>query len=235
MTIYSPHLVDLTMVDLPGITKVPVKGQPADIEEQIKKMTLKFIEPPNSLILAITAANTDLANSDALKMARDVDPDGERTIGVVTKIDLMDEGTDALDLLQGNVYPLKLGYFGVKCRSQKQIDESLEVDKAIEKEKEFFSRHHIYSSYSDKLGIPYLTKSLNKILIYHIQRCIPSLNKQIAEQLQLRERELIQLQTDEVPLEADKGPMILRLINTFLNTYSDKIEGRFVREIAVEC
>lgn len=67
--------------------------------------------------MALTAANTDLANSDALQMARSVDPDGERTIGVVTKIDLMDEGTDALELLSGNIYPLKLGYFGVKCRS----------------------------------------------------------------------------------------------------------------------
>jgi dynamin 1-like protein len=118
LTIYSPHVVDLTMVDLPGMTKVPVKGQPQDIEEQIRKVTYKFISPPNALILALTAANTDLANSDALQMARTVDPDGERTIGVVTKIDLMDEGTDAIDLLQGNIYPLKLGYFGVKCRSQ---------------------------------------------------------------------------------------------------------------------
>ena len=99
LTIYSPHVVDLTMVDLPGITKVPVKGQPQDIEEQIRKVTYKYISPPNALILALTAANTDLANSDALQMARTVDPDGERTIGVVTKIDLMDEGTDAIDLL----------------------------------------------------------------------------------------------------------------------------------------
>ena len=80
---------------------------------------MKYISPPNALILALTAANTDIANSDSLQMARSVDPDGDRTIGVVSKIDLMDEGTDALELLQGNLYPLKLGYFGVKCRSQK--------------------------------------------------------------------------------------------------------------------
>lgn len=78
---------------------------------------MKYISPPNALILALTAANTDIANSDSLQMARSVDPDGDRTIGVVSKIDLMDEGTDALELLQGNLYPLKLGYFGVKCRS----------------------------------------------------------------------------------------------------------------------
>lgn len=99
LTIYSPNVVDLTMVDLPGITKVPIKGQPHDIEDQIKRITMKYISQPNALILALTAANTDLANSDALKMAREVDPQGERTIGVVTKIDLMDQGTDALDTL----------------------------------------------------------------------------------------------------------------------------------------
>ena len=99
MTIYSPSLVDLTLVDLPGMTKVPVKGQPQDIEDQIRALTVKYVSPANALVLALTAANTDLANSDALKLAREVDPEGERTIGVVTKIDLMDEGTDALDLL----------------------------------------------------------------------------------------------------------------------------------------
>lgn len=69
------------------------------------------------MILALSAANTDLANSDSLQIAKEVDPFGDRTIGVVTKIDLMDEGTDAIEILQGKLYPLKLGYFGVKCRS----------------------------------------------------------------------------------------------------------------------
>jgi len=94
-----------------------VKGQPTDIEVQIRRLIMKYIRSPNALILALSAANTDLANSDALQLAREVDPTGDRTIGVVTKIDLMDEGTDAIETLQGKVYPLKLGYFGVKCRS----------------------------------------------------------------------------------------------------------------------
>ena len=111
----------------------------------------------------------------------------------------------------------------------------MSILEAIDKEREFFARHPAYSAYSEKLGFPYMTKSLNKILMKHIQRCIPSLNKQITEHLQQKERELVQLQMDEVHLVEDKGPMILALINTFLNTYGDKIEGRFVREIAVEC
>jgi replication fork clamp-binding protein CrfC len=62
-----------------------------------------------------------LANSDALKLARRVDPFGERTIGVLTKIDIMDKGTNCLDVIQGKVYPLKLGYIGVVNRSQNDI------------------------------------------------------------------------------------------------------------------
>jgi len=82
---------------------------------------MKYITPRTAIIMAVCSANVDLANSDALKLARKVDPMGERTIGVITKIDLMDEGTNAIDLLSGKIYPLKLGYVGVVCRSQKDI------------------------------------------------------------------------------------------------------------------
>lgn len=121
LRIYSTEVVDLTLVDLPGITKVPVGDQPQNIEDRVRDLILEYITNPNSIILAVSAGNTDLANSDALKLARVVDPKGERTLGVVTKLDLMDEGTDALEMLQGKIYPLKLGYVGCVCRSQKDI------------------------------------------------------------------------------------------------------------------
>ena len=89
LRIFSPHVVTLTLVDLPGLTKVPVGDQPRDIEKQISDMLLKYIARPSCVILAVTAANTDLANSDGLKMAREVDQEGTRTIGVLTKVDLM--------------------------------------------------------------------------------------------------------------------------------------------------
>ena len=89
LRIFSPNVLTLTLVDLPGLTKVPVGDQPKDIEKQIKDMLLKYISRPACIILAVTAANTDLANSDGLKLAREVDPEGTRTIGVLTKVDLM--------------------------------------------------------------------------------------------------------------------------------------------------
>ena len=158
LTIYSPNVVDLTLVDLPGITKVPVLGQPSDVEEQVRRLILSYVTQPNALILAISSANQDIANSDALKLAREVDAEGERTIGVITKIDLMDEGTNAMELLQGSVYPLKLGYYGVKCRSQQNILDNMSIKQAIINEKDYFSQHPVYCHHSKTLGIPFLSK-----------------------------------------------------------------------------
>ncbi|MED6287131.1 Dynamin-3, partial [Characodon lateralis] len=107
LKIYSPHVLNLTLVDLPGITKVPVGDQPADIEYQIRDIIMQYICKENCLVLAVTPANTDLANSDALKLAKDVDPEGQRTIGVITKLDLMDKGTDAREILENRLLPLR--------------------------------------------------------------------------------------------------------------------------------
>lgn len=81
LKIFSPKIVNLTLVDLPGMTKVPVGDQPQDIEEQIYDLCLKYITNPNSIILSVTAANTDMATSEALKLAMDVDPDGKWRTG----------------------------------------------------------------------------------------------------------------------------------------------------------
>uniref|UniRef100_A0A8C7QLS5 dynamin GTPase n=1 Tax=Oncorhynchus mykiss TaxID=8022 RepID=A0A8C7QLS5_ONCMY len=83
LRVYSPHVLNLTLIDLPGITKVPVGDQPVDIEQQIRDMIMQFICRESCLILAVTPANSDLANSDALKLAKDVDPQGY--IGVVNR------------------------------------------------------------------------------------------------------------------------------------------------------
>lgn len=93
LKIYSSSVVNLTLIDLPGITKVPVGDQPEDIETQIRQLVLKYICNPNSIILAVVTANTDMATSESLKLSKDVDPDGRRTLAVVTKMDLMDAGT----------------------------------------------------------------------------------------------------------------------------------------------
>lgn len=94
LKIFSPTVVNLTLIDLPGITKVPVGDQPEDIEQQIRQLVLKYICNPNSIILAVVTANTDMATSESLKLSKDVDTDGRRTLAVVTKLDLMDAGEE---------------------------------------------------------------------------------------------------------------------------------------------
>ena len=99
LKIYSPNVVNLTLIDLPGITRNPVGDQPRNIEEILRNMVVRFIREPSCIIMAVTAANTDLALSDAIQLAKEYDPTGERTIGVITKVDIMDRGTDASEIL----------------------------------------------------------------------------------------------------------------------------------------
>ncbi|KAL7978506.1 hypothetical protein Chor_004323 [Crotalus horridus] len=131
LRVYSPNVLSLTLVDLPGMTKVPVGDQPADIEFQIREMLMQFVTKENCLVLAVSPANSDLANSDALKIAKEVDPQGQRTIGVITKLDLMDEGTDARDILENKLLPLRRG---LRNKLQSQL---LSIEKEVEEYKNF--------------------------------------------------------------------------------------------------
>lgn len=190
LKIYSPNVLSLTLIDLPGVTKVAVGDQPVDIEEQIRNMVMGFIEKETCLILAVSPANVDIANSDALQLAKLVDPKGNRTIGVLTKLDLMDEGTNAMDILQNQVLPLKHGFVGVVNRSQKDIDGNKDVGSAIQKEQQWFANHPQYSEIKEKCGTQYLQQKLKKTLIDHIAKYLPLLQQRLNGRLDSLEKEL---------------------------------------------
>lgn len=128
----------------------------------------------------MSPANVDIANSDALKLARSVDPQGRRTIGVLTKLDLMDAGTNALDILTGRVYPLKLGFIGVVNRSQQDIMTEKSMTDALEAETEFFKDHAAYRNIAHKSGTKYLARTLNQVCtctlwsLHHLRRYLRS-------------------------------------------------------------
>ncbi|KAJ1341073.1 hypothetical protein BSLG_004314 [Batrachochytrium salamandrivorans] len=204
LRIYSPNVLTLTLVDLPGLTKVPVGDQPKDIEKQIKDMILKYISKSNAIILAVTSANTDLANSDGLKLARDVDPEGVRTIGVLTKIDLMDQGTDVIDILAGRVIPLRLGYVPVVNRGQRDIENKKKISIALEAEKNYFENHPSYRSKAQYCGTPFLARKLNMILMHHIKNTLPEIKAKIQSGLSRFQQELVALGD---PLGEDSSDM----------------------------
>ncbi|KAF0993031.1 hypothetical protein HZS_684 [Henneguya salminicola] len=184
LKIFSPDLVNLTLVDLPGLTRIPIGKQPIDIEEKISKMTLNYISNKNSIILAVVPANIDIATSEALRVASIVDPKGERTIACLTKLDLMDKGTNAHELLTGKGWffiNVRLGIIGVVNRSQMDLKNNKPILKALEYEDHFF--RHNYPQISQRAGTKYLVNVLNKILLLHIHKCLPELNKRVRELL----------------------------------------------------
>nr|XP_046200861.1 dynamin-1-like protein isoform X2 [Oncorhynchus gorbuscha] len=219
LKIFSPHVVNLTLVDLPGITKVPVGDQPKDIEVQIKDLIVKHISNPNSIILAVTAANTDMATSEALKVAREVDPDGRRTLAVVTKLDLMDAGTDAMDVLMGRVIPVKLGLIGVVNRSQLDINNKKTVANSIRDEYAFLQKK--YPSLASRNGTKYLARTLNRLLMHHIRDCLPELKTRI-NVLAAQYQSLLSSYGE--PVE-DQSSTLLQLITKFAAEYCHTIEG----------
>ncbi|KAF2769805.1 hypothetical protein EJ03DRAFT_292578 [Teratosphaeria nubilosa] len=231
LRIYSPNVLTLTLVDLPGLTKVPVGDQPRDIERQIKEMVLKQISKPNAIILAVTAANTDLANSDGLKLAREVDPEGQRTIGVLTKVDLMDEGTDVVDILAGRIIPLRLGYVPVVNRGQRDIETKKAISAALENERNFFENHKAYRNKASYCGTPYLARKLNLILMMHIKQTLPDIKARISASLQKYSAELQSLGDSMLGNSAN---IVLNIITEFSNEYRTVLEGHNAELSSIE-
>ncbi|XP_025112002.1 dynamin-1-like isoform X4 [Pomacea canaliculata] len=233
LRVYSPHVLNLTLIDLPGMTKVPVGDQPQDIELQIRSMLLEFISKENCLILAVTPANTDLANSDALKIAKEVDPQGVRTIGVITKLDLMDEGTDAREILENKTLPLRRGYIGVVNRSQKDIDGRKDIRAALAAERKFFLSHPAYRHMADKMGTPYLQKVLNQQLTNHIRDTLPALRNRLQSQLLSMEKEVEEYKNFRPDDPARKTKAMMQMIQQFGVDFDRDIEG-FGAQVSTE-
>ncbi|KOS12598.1 mgm1-mitochondrial gtpase dynamin [Malassezia pachydermatis] len=145
--IHSPHVPDLSMIDLPGYVQLSSMDQPEELREKISGLCDKYIKEPN-IILAVCAADVDLANSPALRASRKVDPMGVRTIGVITKMDLVAPEVGAA-ILNNNKYPLSLGYVGVVCKAPHQVGQSMFalsrsnslIQLTQEYERRFFEEH----------------------------------------------------------------------------------------------
>ncbi|CAF0924474.1 unnamed protein product [Adineta steineri] len=219
LKIYSPKVVTLTLIDLPGLTKIPVEDQPVDIEKQVRDLIMHYISNPNAIILAITPANVDFSTSEAVKFAKEVDPDGRRTLAVLTKLDLMDRGTDAYDVLCGRIIPVKLGIIGVVNRSQEDIHKKKPIEEALRYETAFLQKN--YPSIASRNGTSFLAKTLNRLLMHHIRDCLPALKTRI-NQMVSHFQTLVNSFGE--PIE-DKGRLLLQIITKFASSYCATIEG----------
>lgn len=225
LRVYSPNVLNLTLVDLPGITKVPVGDQPVDIEQQIKEMVTQFVSRDNCLILAVSPANVDLANSDALKVAKEFDPSGSRTIGVITKLDLLEEGSDARNILENKLLPLRRGYVGVVNRSQRDIDGNKDIKAALAGERRFFLGHPAYRHMADKMGTPYLQKVLNQQLTNHIKDTLPELRSKLQKQMLDMEKDVGEYKNFKPDDPSRKAKAMLQMVQEFGGMFERSIDG----------
>uniref|UniRef100_A0A8B9GTG4 Interferon-induced GTP-binding protein Mx-like n=1 Tax=Astyanax mexicanus TaxID=7994 RepID=A0A8B9GTG4_ASTMX len=220
LEIKSSKVPDLTLIDLPGIARVATGDQPVDIEKQIKDLIEKFIKRQETISLVVVPANIDIATTEALKMASKVDPNGLRTLGILTKPDLVDKGAEdtVVSTVNNQVITLKKGYMMVKCRGQQDINANLSLAKALQKERDFFEQHpHFRPLLEDgRATVPLLAERLTKELVEHIGRSLPHLKQQIDLKLEVTEKKLKQL-GDGVPQdENEKKSFLIQVKNTKL-------------------
>ncbi|XP_072825550.1 interferon-induced GTP-binding protein Mx1 [Vicugna pacos] len=229
LEVSSPNVPDLTLIDLPGITRVAVGNQPHDIEYQIKSLIRKYIQRQETINLVVVPCNVDIATTEALRMAQEVDPDGDRTIGILTKPDLVDKGTEdkVVDVVRNLVFHLKKGYMVVKCRGQQDIQARLSLAKALQREQAFFEDHTHFRDLLEegRATVPRLAEKLTAELITHICKSLPLLENQIKESHQKISEELQKCGSDIPEDESGKMFLLIEKIDAFNKEITALIQG----------
>ncbi|KAJ2232659.1 mitochondrial dynamin GTPase Msp1 [Coemansia sp. RSA 1286] len=181
LRIYSPHVPDLRLVDLPGYIQVVNRKQPPILRQKIRDLCEGYLKQPN-IILAVCAADVDLANSEALKASRRNDPLGMRTIGVLTKMDTAEPGM-AVHMLTQNDYPLHLGYIGVVCKPvrEKTGKSSHEI---VLSEAQYFGRHPEFQQPGLQVGVGTLRRKLVRVLEDSMRRSLSTLVDAVRSELE---------------------------------------------------
>lgn len=218
------HLKDalpLTLIDLPGIIKVKSEAQPDGIVRKIEEIARSYIRNQNTVILAVTPAVTDIASSDGLMLAREVDPHFERTCCVLTKVDLMDPGTDLLSVLQGRLVKVKLGFVPVICRGELSVRGHLSIEQALRREEQFFREHPVYGPSYQQCGMRYLVGRLHQVLQESIAKSVPYLQERLETLLAGTEQKLQEL---GAPVQEPRQ-QLMQLIAEFKQELDAKISG----------
>eukprot|EP01103_Thecamoeba_quadrilineata_P012017 TRINITY_DN299_c0_g1_i2.p1 TRINITY_DN299_c0_g1~~TRINITY_DN299_c0_g1_i2.p1 ORF type:complete len:651 (-),score=133.95 TRINITY_DN299_c0_g1_i2:332-2284(-) len=218
LKLYSPDVLNLTLVDLPGYTTIPVGDQPQDVEEQTRNMIYSYIDNPNTIIITVTAANTDIQNLFAVHFAKEVDPEGIRTLHVISKMELLPKGVD--------LQSLKLDYVGVINRSQQDIISKKSVRESLKFEADFLMTHNQLRSVAHKMGTRYLVKTLNQMLLRFIRECLPELKTKLVRLTQDVQNEIASFGDSVFENKNSQGALLLQILTKFCDDYRQTIEGK---------
>ncbi|XP_062406576.1 interferon-induced GTP-binding protein Mx2-like [Sardina pilchardus] len=232
LEIMSPDVSDLTLIDLPGITRVPVPGQPDDISDQIKKLILHFIEKSATINLVVVPCNVDIATTEALRMAQEVDPEGKRTLAILTKPDLVDGGTEPniLKIALNQVIPLSKGYIMVKCRGQQQIHDKMSLAEAIRMERDFFQHHKYFSCLLEegRATTQFLATELTQELVKHIKDSLPRLSDQVNSKLSDTKQLLTKFKKGPPLDPEEKKEYFVEIISRFTDKIKCLVSGEVI-------
>ena len=224
--IFSSTGVNLSLIDMPGLTKIALSDQNENFPQLIEDINKTYIQNPNSILLAVSPANVDVANSDALRLAREFDPKGKRTIGVFTKMDLVEDPNTILKAFEGRAYNLKLGYYGIVCRNQKDINNQMTINSALNKEKTFFNQNSLFVAYHMNCGIPNLMYQLNKCLLTKIKQTLPYVKTTLTNLMKEKEESYNNFRkVNDLYNSKSYNALLYNLINSFSQNFSNALKG----------
>ena len=234
LQIFSNNCPDLTVIDLPGITRIAIGNQPKNIEQITKDMVTRYCKDERTIILAVIPANADMTTSEALQLSQQLDPQGTRTIGVITKIDIMDKGTNAQKMLLNQEIHLRLGYIGVKGRSQEDINNQKSVSAALTEEMDFFRNHSAYRNLSrEVLGTQALVSKLTTVMYDHMKNVLPSILREINHKIKNCESNISKLGPPIPDDNKEKLDGIWRDISTFFEKFKSNVKGEYIERFSM--
>ncbi|KAF2757557.1 hypothetical protein EJ05DRAFT_501088 [Pseudovirgaria hyperparasitica] len=223
----GPNHSHFSVVDVPGIFRNPQEGVTTNDDiALVKRIVHSYIEDERSIILAVVSANIDIANQDILKMAKEVDPKGQRTLGILTKPDLIDRGAedDVINILMGTSNKLRLGYHAI--RNRKKAENNFTIEQRNQAESEFFNKGHFSRVPPDRVGVITLRPRLERLLNDITQHEFPKVRQEINNMIDRCEQEMMELGPSRTT-DGEIRSYLLRMAEQFQKYVAVAIEANY--------
>eukprot|EP01038_Epipyxis_sp_PR26KG_P012383 gene12383-16611_t len=228
--IRSFDVPNLSVIDLPGIIRTTISGQSKSVITEVDDMLENFMKKENTIIVAVIPANQDIATVDILERARLFDRAGLRTIGVLTKPDLVDKGAEeeVLDVVQNKRIPLSLGYVLVKNRNQAELKSQVMLEESLENEENYFVSHDIWSKIDrSQRGRRALLNKLTQIIVTKAVKNAPFIKSQLEEKLKVIDGKLNSLGSALPNDDIDRNKIVMKLITKFSQILRQLAAGEY--------
>lgn len=227
--LWGPNLPNLTLTDLPGLVRTVGDHEDHDIIPRVRQLVNRYMKQERTIIIAVVPANVDMHNTEILQAAQEADPEGVRTIAVVTKVDLVDNGAEQAvhDLLLNKKKRMHLGYHAVKCRNQRELTNGVSIEQGWSNERNFFREHEYWRKLPDHIwGIERLTDRLVHILQDNIRRSLPKVIHEIDERTELAQQALAAMGS-ALDSEASRRHQFSKWVNQYLQQMKAVMVGEY--------